>query len=107
LELATRLSASRLVGFPCGVPASLQLPSVRRFSPWAVSSAIPSFRGENDLLEEVIVLPKGANLRDRFGTSVTPIGGKFSKTYTNSGNRAVVIGTHDEKLTFGKSDSIS
>jgi hypothetical protein len=71
----------------------------------------PTFRGTNNLPGEVILLPKGADLKDRFGNSVTPIGGKFGQIYTDNGtpdgNRVVVIGTHFEKLKWGKIDSVS
>jgi pimeloyl-ACP methyl ester carboxylesterase len=69
--------------------------------------ANPAFRGENGLPGEVIVLPKGADLKDRFGNSVTPIGGNFGQTYTYEGSHVVVIGTHFEKLKYGKSESVS
>ena len=65
----------------------------------------PAFRGDNGLPGEVILLPKDADLKDRFGNSVTPIGGNYGQTYTDNGtetgNRLVVIGTHYEKLKFG------
>ena len=69
-------------------------------------AANPAFRGENGLPGEVILLPAGADLKDRFGNSVTPMGGKFGVAYTdNAGNRVVVIGTHFEKLdTVSKAD---
>ncbi|MBU6222308.1 MAG: fibronectin type III domain-containing protein [Planctomycetes bacterium] len=67
--------------------------------------ANPTFRGENGLPGEVIVLPKGADLKDRLGNSVTPIGGKFGQIYTDNGkpdgNRVVVIGTHYEPIRTG------
>ena len=76
--------------------------------PRGASVANPVFRGVNGLPGEVILLPAGANLRDRFGNAVTPIGGDFGETYkAANGTRVVVIGTHFEKLTFGKLDSIS
>jgi hypothetical protein len=75
--------------------------------PRRASAANPAFRGENGLPGEVIVLPAGADLKDRFGNSVTAVGGNFGKTFTHSGSRVVVIGTHFEKLTFGESDSLS
>jgi hypothetical protein len=54
----------------------------------------PTFR---KLVGEVIYLPQGANLKDRLGNEVTPIGGDFGKIYRDeSGNRVVVIGTHYE-----------
>ncbi len=60
----------------------------------------PAFRGTKNLPGEVILLPKGADLKDRFGNAVTPIGGDFGKIYTDNGaddgNRVVVIGTHYE-----------
>ena len=46
---------------------------------------------------EVILLPAGANLKDRLGNAVTPIGGDYGKIFTDdAGNRVVVIGTHYE-----------
>jgi hypothetical protein len=76
--------------------------------PRGASVANPVFRGVNGLPGEVILLPVGANLKDRFGNAVTPIGGDFGETYKDAnGTRVVVIGTHFEKLTFGKLDSIS
>jgi pimeloyl-ACP methyl ester carboxylesterase len=69
------------------------------------STANPVFRGENGLPGEVIVLPAGADLKDRFGNSVTAVGGNFGKTFTHAGSRVVVIGTHFEKLgTLSKDD---
>ena len=60
------------------------------------SLASPSFRGA---IGEVILLPPGANLKDRQGNNTTPIGGDFGKTYTdNNNNRVVVIGAHYESL---------
>jgi len=75
--------------------------------PKTTSVASPAFRGENDLPGEVILLPQGANLKDRLGNSVTAIGSGFGETYYDrydtegkpTGNRVVVIGTHYEKLT--------
>ena len=67
--------------------------------PQGVSVSSPSFRPD---IGEVILLPLGSNLRDRYGNSVTPIGGDFGKVYTDdgtpNGNRVVVIGAHYEKL---------
>jgi hypothetical protein len=63
------------------------------------SVANPAFRGTNNLPGEVILLPAGANLKDRLGNAVTPIGGDFGEIYRdNSGNRVVVIGAHYERL---------
>jgi pimeloyl-ACP methyl ester carboxylesterase len=79
--------------------------------PKGQSVANPAFRGENGLPGEVILLPKNANLKDRFGNAVTPIGGNFGVAYTDNGepdgNRVVVIGTHFEKLKVGTSESVS
>jgi hypothetical protein len=67
--------------------------------------ASPAFRGTNGLPGEVILLPAGANLKDRFSNAVTPIGGNFGKAFADdAGNRVVVIGTHFEKLKFGAAD---
>jgi hypothetical protein len=59
----------------------------------------PTFR---KLLGEVIYLPQGANLKDRLGNAVTPIGGDFGKVFTTdgtpAGTRVVVIGAHYEFL---------
>jgi hypothetical protein len=56
----------------------------------------PTFR---KLVGEVIYLPQGANLKDRLGNAVTPIGGDFGEVYRDkSGNRVVVIGAHYERL---------
>ena len=66
--------------------------------PKGASAAKPAFRGENGLAGEVILLPAGANLNDRFGNSVTTVGGAFGKAYTHAGNRVVVMGAHYEKL---------
>jgi hypothetical protein len=69
----------------------------------------PAFRGTNELPGEVILLPEGANLKDRFGNSVTPIGGNFGKIYTDNGaddgNRVVVIGTHYEAVRSTRTGS--
>ncbi|NBX29354.1 hypothetical protein EBR04_02700, partial [bacterium] len=63
------------------------------------SVASPTFRGTNGLPGEVILLPADANLKDRLGNSVTPIGGNFGEIFTDAaGNRVVVIGTHYEAL---------
>jgi len=75
--------------------------------PKTTSVASPAFRGENDLPGEVILLPQGADLKDRLRNSVTTIGSGFGETYYDqyddegnpTGNRVVVIGTHYEKLT--------
>jgi hypothetical protein len=54
----------------------------------------PTFRR---LVGEVIYLPQGANLKDRLGNAVTPIGGDFGEIYRDADqNRVVVIGTHYE-----------
>ncbi|NBW87202.1 MAG: fibronectin type III domain-containing protein, partial [Planctomycetia bacterium] len=54
----------------------------------------PTFRR---LVGEVIYLPQGANLKDRLGNAVTPIGGDFGEIYKDAEqNRVVVIGTHYE-----------
>jgi hypothetical protein len=54
----------------------------------------PTFR---KLVGEVIYLPQGANLKDRLGNAVTPIGGDFGEIYRDADqNRVVVIGTHYE-----------
>jgi hypothetical protein len=54
----------------------------------------PTFR---HLVGEVIYLPQGANLKDRLGNEVTPIGGDFGEIYRDADqNRVVVIGTHYE-----------
>ena len=70
--------------------------------PRGESVASPTFRGTNGLPGEVILLPKTANLKDRLGNSVTPIGGNFGEIFTDdgtpNGNRVVVIGTHYEAL---------
>jgi len=74
--------------------------------PKTTSVASPAFRGENDLPGEVILLPQGANLKDRLGNSVTTIGSGFGETYYDqyddkgkpTGNRVVVIGAHYEYL---------
>jgi hypothetical protein len=70
--------------------------------PRGESVASPTFRGTNGLPGEVILLPKTANLKDRLGNSVTPIGGNFGTVFTDDGtphgNRVVVIGTHYEAL---------
>ena len=64
--------------------------------PRGASVASPSFRSS---IGEVILLPAGANLRDRQGNSVTPIGGDFGQPYADdNGNRVVVIGAHYESL---------
>ena len=64
--------------------------------PRGASVASPSFRSS---IGEVILLPVGANLRDRQGNSVTPIGGDFGKPYADDNdNRVVVIGAHYESL---------
>lgn len=68
--------------------------------PKAASVTSPAFRGENDLPGEVILLPQGADLKDRLRNSVTTIGKGFGETsydrYDNdgkpTGNRVVVIG---------------
>jgi hypothetical protein len=69
----------------------------------------PAFRGTNNLPGEVILLPKGANLKDRLGNSVTPIGGNFGKIYTDNGaddgNRVVVIGAHYEAVRSARTGS--
>jgi hypothetical protein len=69
----------------------------------------PTFRGTNNLPGEVILLPKGANLKDRLGNSVTPIGGNFGKIYTDNGaddgNRVVVIGAHYEAVRSARTGS--
>jgi hypothetical protein len=67
--------------------------------PRGESVASPTFRGTNGLPGEVILLPADANLKDRLGNSVTPIGGNFGEIFTDdAGNRVVVIGTHYEAL---------
>ncbi len=70
--------------------------------PRGESVASPTFRGTNGLPGEVILLPKTADLKDRLGNSVTPIGGNFGTVFTDDGtphgNRVVVIGTHYEAL---------
>jgi hypothetical protein len=74
--------------------------------PKTTSVANPAFRGTNDLPGEVILLPQGADLKDRLGNSVTTIGKGFGETYYDkydkegkpAGNRVVVIGAHYEKL---------
>jgi pimeloyl-ACP methyl ester carboxylesterase len=74
--------------------------------PKTTSVANPAFRGENDLPGEVILLPQGADLKDRLGNSVTTIGKGFGETYYDkyddegkpTGNRVVVIGAHYEYL---------
>jgi len=71
--------------------------------PKTTSVASPAFRGENDLPGEVILLPQGADLKDRLRNSVTTIGSGFGETYYDNGkpetgNRVVVIGTHYEYL---------
>ena len=54
----------------------------------------PTFRR---LVGEVIYLPPGANLKDRLGNAVPPIGGDFGEIYRDADqNRVVVIGTHYE-----------
>jgi len=69
----------------------------------------PAFRGTNELPGEVILLPEGANLKDRLGNAVTPIGGNFGKIYTDNGaddgNRVVVIGTHYEAVRSTRTGS--
>lgn len=77
--------------------------------PKGASVASPAFRGENGLPGEVILLNAAADLEDRFGNSVTAIGGDYGKTYTDdgkvTGNRVVLLGTHFEKLaTVCRSD---
>jgi hypothetical protein len=75
--------------------------------PKTTSVANPAFRGENDLPGEVILLPQGADLKDRLRNSVTTIGSGFGETYYDKyddkgkpiGNRVVVIGAHYERLT--------
>jgi len=63
------------------------------------SVGVPTFR---TLVGEVIQLPPGANLKDRLGNAVTPIGGDYGETYVDeSGNRIVVIGAHYEALRTG------
>ena len=62
------------------------------------SVANPAFRGTAGLPGEVILLPAGADLKDRFGNSVIAVGGNFGQTYTDAGSRVVIIGTHFEKL---------
>jgi hypothetical protein len=71
--------------------------------PKTTSVGNPAFRGENDLPGEVILLPQGADLKDRLGNSVTTIGSGFGETYYDNGkpetgNRVVVIGAHYEYL---------
>ena len=70
--------------------------------PKTTSVANPAFRGENDLPGEVILLPQGADLKDRLRNSVTTIGQGFGETYYDNGevtgNRVVVIGAHYEYL---------
>jgi len=67
--------------------------------PKKVAATNPAFRGENDLPGEVILLPEDANLKDRFGNAVTPIGGNFGEVYKDAkNNRVVVIGAHYEHL---------
>jgi|GEM_PF-2722254 hypothetical protein len=77
--------------------------------PRGASLASPAFRGTNDLPGEVILLPAGANLRDRLGNAVTPIGGDFGEIYTDNGaddgNRVVVIGTHYEVVRSARTGS--
>lgn len=59
----------------------------------------PTFR---TLVGEVITLPQGANLKDRLGNAVTPIGGDFGEIYRDErGNRVVVIGAHYEAIRTG------
>lgn len=67
--------------------------------PKGSSLANPSFRGENGLPGEVILLSTNSDLKDRFGNSVAGIGSNFGETYSHQGNRVVLIGTHFEKLT--------
>jgi len=66
--------------------------------PKGASVASPAFRGENGLPGEVILLPTGADLKDRFGNGVTAIGGDFGTAYSSAGKRVVLVGTHFEKL---------
>jgi len=79
--------------------------------PKGASVQNPAFRGENGLPGEVIVLPAMADLKDRFGNSVTAIGSNFGKIYTDNGkadgNRVVVIGTHYEKLDSVSQDDLN
>jgi hypothetical protein len=75
--------------------------------PRRASPANPVFRGENGLAGEVILLPAGADLKDRFGNSVTAVGGSFGKTFTHSGSRVVVMGTHFEKLGTVSQDDLN
>ena len=75
--------------------------------PKGASVANPAFRGENGLPGEVILLPAGADLKDRFGNSVTAIGGDFGKTYSSAGKRVVVIGTHFQSLGTVSQDDLN
>ena len=75
--------------------------------PRRASAANPVFRGENGLAGEVILLPAGSDLKDRFGNSVTAIGGNYGQTYTDAGNRVVVMGTHFEKLGTVSQDDLN
>ena len=70
------------------------------------SVANPALRGENDLPGEVILLDAAANLKDRYGNSVTAIGSNYGKTYEDKGSRVVVIGTHYEKLDSVSQDDL-
>jgi len=67
----------------------------------------PTFRGENSLPGEVILLPKDADLKDRFGNSVTPIGSSFGQAYKVEGSQVVLIGTHFEKLGSVSKDDLN
>ncbi|MEN9667351.1 MAG: hypothetical protein RLZZ326_3714 [Planctomycetota bacterium] len=66
-----------------------------------------TFRGENSLPGEVILLPKDADLKDRFGNSVTPIGSSFGQAYKVEGSQVVLIGTHFEKLGSVSKDDLN
>jgi hypothetical protein len=75
--------------------------------PRRASAANPVFRGENGLVGEVILLPAGSDLKDRFGNGVTAIGGNYGQTYTDAGSRVVVMGTHFEKLGTVSQDDLN
>jgi pimeloyl-ACP methyl ester carboxylesterase len=67
----------------------------------------PTFRGVNGLPGEVILLPKDADLKDRFGNSVTPIGSSFGQACKYEGSQVVLIGTHFEKLGSVSKDDLN
>jgi hypothetical protein len=75
--------------------------------PKRASAANPALRGGNGLPGEVILLPAGADLKDRFGNSVTAIAGDFGKTYSSAGKRVVLIGTHFESLGTVSQDDLN